>query len=549
MIKSIKIISFFLLLGIVRQGICNDKVHMFNDRTLYLSGEYVFLSAVVDFDKNLDSTYQSKVLYVELITQRGESLAKGKFPIKNNKSYGEFQIPHDTSAGLYFLRAYTNWQRNFSPTNYAYSLIKVVEEDKPIVYTDTLYSVGSKKIPVYQSISNAKCILLDHDTFGLRQKVNVECNLEFLKNELSHFSLSVVRKGAFEPYACAVDSGKLISQQTYYPDYRGLSVSGHIADSANTTNVENVMVNLTVLGSAREHYSTYSNAEGDFYFSLPNRIGKQEIFLSSTAYNRNLRTAIWVNNDFCNQKVILPTYEFSISDAEVTLLNDMGINLKIGKAFDHEKVASKPQQKPKMPFYGVPDKFLLTADYIRLPLLEDYFKEFFKSVSVKNNPNGKRIIIYKTNDVPNVFDPLVLLDGVALGDYSSLWQINTYKIKSIELVNNPFVRGSTTYGGIIQIKTYQNDFGNVDLPSSGLFFDYTFYSEFSDFVHQQPQNKHMPDVRNVLSWLPCTETEKGPTSVSFFIGDVPGNYQIVIQGITFSGQRMTYTRDFNVIMP
>ena len=77
-----------------------------------------------------------------------------------------------------------------------------------------------------------------------------------------------------------------------------------------------------------------------------------------------------------------------------------------------------------------------------------------------------------------IYDPLVMIDWVAVSDNESILGTPTQSISRIELVNAPYIKGDMIYGGIISIISKKGDFAGIDLPRNGIFINYKFYFRY-----------------------------------------------------------------------
>ena len=91
----------------------NEKVYLHVDRTFYKQNEYVWFKAYVVDDKNQPSKNTNLVI-VDLINPRGQVEISLKVGRQNQQVFnGEFHISRLLSGGIYTIRAYTMWQKNF----------------------------------------------------------------------------------------------------------------------------------------------------------------------------------------------------------------------------------------------------------------------------------------------------------------------------------------------------------------------------------------------------------------------------------------------------
>ena len=85
-----------------------EKVYLQLDRPSYWAGEDLWFKAYL---KN--SPTKTSNLYVELLNSRGNVIFHNNCWAQNGMSYGDFHLPDTISSGVYQVRAYTNWMRNF----------------------------------------------------------------------------------------------------------------------------------------------------------------------------------------------------------------------------------------------------------------------------------------------------------------------------------------------------------------------------------------------------------------------------------------------------
>ncbi len=90
-----------------------ENVYVETDRPDYLAGDTIWFSAFVLDNLHMDSTSLSRILYVDLINADNNLKTHLKLIINGGRSYGDFIINKDEKNGIYRLRAYTQYMRNF----------------------------------------------------------------------------------------------------------------------------------------------------------------------------------------------------------------------------------------------------------------------------------------------------------------------------------------------------------------------------------------------------------------------------------------------------
>src|SRR6478609_2734602 len=103
-----------------------EKVYLQTDKSFYISGEILwFKSYVVDACRN-KFFLLSKVAYVEVINRDSKPVIQGKILIQKGIGSGSFFIPLSLPTGVYKIRAYTNWMKNFGADYYFEKNITIV---------------------------------------------------------------------------------------------------------------------------------------------------------------------------------------------------------------------------------------------------------------------------------------------------------------------------------------------------------------------------------------------------------------------------------------
>lgn len=90
-----------------------ENVYLELDRNDYLSGDTIWFSAFVLDDLHIDTASMSKILYVDLINAENKLEQHLKLIIRNGRANGDFILNNDLKNGIFRIRAYTQWMRNF----------------------------------------------------------------------------------------------------------------------------------------------------------------------------------------------------------------------------------------------------------------------------------------------------------------------------------------------------------------------------------------------------------------------------------------------------
>lgn len=121
-----------------------EKVHLHLDKPYYAIGDNIWFKAyVVQADKNQPSNL-SKILYVDLISEKDSVKQTLKLPLLIGLAWGEFALPDTLKEGNYRIRAYTNWMRNFGEEYFFDKTIRVGNAITNNIVTAVSYSYAKE---------------------------------------------------------------------------------------------------------------------------------------------------------------------------------------------------------------------------------------------------------------------------------------------------------------------------------------------------------------------------------------------------------------------
>jgi hypothetical protein len=533
----------------------NEKYAVFTDRSLYIAGEDLYFSVFNGSEENIQSVCRSKVCYVELVKADGEVMMEAKFPLTAEGTEGCLAIPEKAASGNYFLRSYTRWMRNFSPADYAYNRIKIInpallESNNPVVDTSGFTcsfvpadSMVNKAIPIRCST--------DKTLYGIREKAVLSVEIPALnKNILKRFCITIARPGIVPASQKVIIKGN--SEEAgeqyalrYLPESEGLTVSGTVLIRKTAEPAKNALVQLAILDEKGDYLSYYTGSDGKFFFSLLPLTGRQDLFISArNAADDELE--IRVDKDYANHNTALYTGPCILDPQERSLALDMMVNAQVKKAYAEK---SRPVVMPVNTdssvrcFYGTPLKTVYIDDFISLPTLEEVFFELVPEITI-----GKRkeitYMILTGNPRYNAdlasYSPLILLDRIPVYNLKDLLEISPAKIQRIEIINDVYIKGSVIYGGVVSIFSRKGDLAGIKLPRNSFFFDFSGYEprpDGSETIPDPSSVKRIPDFRNCLYWNPLVNIKPGEkASLEFYTSDNKGEFEVVVNGLTAEGE-------------
>jgi len=530
-----------------------ERVVLFCDRTLYITGEQIHFSAFLQSGEISGKTESSRVLYCEIITPDGDQIAGNKYLLKDSCASGNLKIPDDIITGTYYLRAYTRAMRNYGPYYYHYTLIRIINPGRKEVQDFTDNNSISENFNIeLNNENNGKTFLIstDRSQYFRRDSVHISIDeIEKIESPWRGLTLAVVPEFSISANRVMLpDDRKFVNNNFYYPETRGLSITGKLEDNATRDPIPRTLVNLSILGRGRDFMAMQTDSAGRFFFALPDYNGSRDLFLC-VENTGSSDPKILVDKDFCTIPVHIPSGIFTLTRQERETAYNMTLNVQLESYFRADSISDRQvDQNEDQAFYGKPDDILYIDDYIQLPTLEEYFNGLPTLAKVRKRKGEKFFrVIGASNELTDI-DPLTLVDLVAIDDPAKILSIPPANISRIEIVTGLYVKGDQTYGGIINIISRRSDFAGIDLPSSGVFINYGFLSDTSHYPEIRPPLPHSPDTRNTLCWYPKLVLDNGNAAkVSFTTSDTPGRYLIILTGITAGGETFRQTATFDVL--
>lgn len=522
--RNLKYLIFFLCLLvstplIQAQNIDfgKEKINLIIDRTLFVCGDEINFMAQIENNYN-----QSNVLYMELILPDGNALVSQKHQIVNKTVYGKLIIDHGLESGTYYLKAYTKYLRNFGPSAFTYYPIKIVNP------TSDKFRSGMDS-NVFENITNTEIPKISAKKID-NKHIAVHLNdAQFRNSENAVISIIPENTFLFSNFKSKADT---INRQNYYPESRGISLSGLLVDSSNNLPLAFKEITLSIIDQ-RNFIPNLTNREGKFYFALPDIEGNTEVFIS-TKKETGIRPKILVDRDYDSEPVSLPDPPFYLTHEERSAALKLAQNIQIEELFYTRNTIQKLDTF-FIPFYGKANNTLYLDNYINMETLEEYFTELPGLVRIKTTKGEKNFSIYSTIGEMNIFPPLVLIDWVAVEDNNRILAVSPKGIERVEIIPYPYVYGGFSYGGIISIRTRKGDFGGISLPKTGSFFSFDFYVAQDERKSLEDIN-HLPNTQNTLYLKnhPIKNNESIVIELSTTV-DLK-NYWLLVQAMTDNGE-------------
>jgi hypothetical protein len=555
-----------------------ESVVLFTDRDYYIAGEPMWFKAFVFFENTLSSDW-SKVLYVEIFNHQQDVFVQRKFELVDGMVDNLFDIPQNINTGHYFLRAYTQYNRNLSAGKLFTKVISVINPESEKTYIDEPLIKTKENGFHHQNIMEAPKnikISLQKDQFAPREKVDFEINgsvpafltisvrkkgtgytekeiQEFMSlNSWLHDSYLKTNLGAvttLDPSTQPIRPDKI----TWIPEIRGLSLTGKIRNKVSQKPVADVFCISSVIGEEPQVHLSKTNEKGDFVFTYNHLIGEKDIFIAiRNRQNKDLE--ILINKDFSTDYPELQAMPFPFDSSKHELFRELYMNSQVSDNFTSPYIkGANTAGLDSFPSFnlGEADFNIDVQEFIDLPSLEDIFVELVPTVSLKGKIGSRKLYVFDRNIYRDLDNPLVLLDNVPVNDIENLLLIEPSNLDAISVYNTEYRLGDFSFGGVISLKTNTAEFGGFKWTDNSVFLNFKTLNKRKTFLHTKhrtPDSKsnREPDFRTILYWNPEINFKGNPEQLSFYTSDHLSGYEIIARGFTKDGSPCFGIVDFTV---
>ena len=204
------------------------------------------------------------------------------------------------------------------------------------------------------------------------------------------------------------------------------------------------------------------------------------------------------------------------------------------------------------PFDGQNPEIYELEDYTRFKTLRETFVEFIAFVWVKKDENGfETFFVREPGQSPDYTPdpPLVVVDGILVPDRKVLLEYDARKIKSIKVLRDKYQLGGDNYQGMVAIETIDDMYLENWDSAYGSRFSFLPPALSKNYFRQSPGRMNVPDYRYQLLWEPEISIQGEGKSYSFYTSQVPGEYEIRLEGYTTYGKPISLSARFQVESP
>jgi len=519
-------------------NISQEQIYVHFNSNFLITGERLFYKVYTQNSATKKLSKLSKIAYVAIVNKNKETVLEQKIKLTQGTGFGDFFISTPLTTGSYKLIGYTQWMKN-----------------KNLFFEEDLYIYNAfTNPPKMQVHTKEKQANTNLKTYAKRAKVNLPVPASVLANAQGNFSISVKKmtpsifpeKMNSKQFSAKKNQTELVNSTANkmfsIPEFRGELLSG-IVSSKNNSNIENLKVILSSIHKNGITQITNTNSKGEFHFNLKSSLEKEDLNIQLdvdlvSSYSISMLKKLPVDYSQLQFKEITTTREIN------NIIKTKSIHLQIENAYSGIKTDAIKKDTFNFKMYQQTPLTFVLDKYKRFNTMEETIIEVIQSCWIENKSGDYTIYVRDENLVNNkLFKPLIIIDGHIVTDHNELANFHPRKIKTVHVFRKKHIINSKQYHGIINVETFKLSFK----PDEAKIFKLNTLNiskEKSYFKQNYAKDKglRIPDYRTQLYWSPTIEGKE----FDFYTSDVPGVYEVNIEGFSNSGKPISLKQYFKV---
>ncbi len=530
-----------------------EKVYVQTDKPYYYPGERIWFKAYMNYFYQPARDSLSKTLYVELINASREIVLKKILRLENAFSYNDFILPDSMNEGNYYLRAYTQLQRNFGDANLFLKKLPVLSLTTKPEYTNEKEEPQSVNL----QISSGKT------SYRSREKITLRFAVQDAKAADAHISVSVTDGSLVLPIPeqnHIVQALPIVKEEipevhafTYLAEH-GITLNGQFLNTkgiGTKTMLNVIQLNPYQFGTVETDHQGYFKywdlqLYGEGSLSIKSTTTKGKVIALKHEVPPVPATDREFNFPIIDQKTVQRLFSEYDKPGDVTLLDQVVITAQRETAL--EKNVNNTIGKPEYLF----EEDKIKTQYPNLL----YTLQSLNIAGLLVNPSTQTVYFARhmkpvltagvnAEEVAKSYTPLVVLDGAPLVGSAgeALMTINPTSVASIEVTRSQSsIYGTRAPYGVIAVFTKKGQSSKrTDLPGPDYVKvkGYDISSRFNAPDYEDPgTDNNQADYRSTLYWNPSVwiDPKSGYAEVSFFASDLTGSYRVVAEGVDGNGK-------------
>lgn len=534
-------------------SLLREKVYLHTDRDYYYPRETIWLKAYMGYSMPALRDTLSQTLYVEFLSPDKARLDSKVYQIKEGVAWGEFRLNDNLPSGQYYLRAYTNWMRNYGDSALFVKPIPILKVDENVLNNEPQFiSESSSMISIeankksYKAREKVIVAMQLLDEAGNPAVGNISVAVTDAVASVSLGVNSIINPSALNVVSYEQVPNKYFDQITHYME-RGISFRGVVKDTRNSPAPASLQV---IQGNMDNLIEMQTDEQGEFLITGVKF--SDSLVFAFKPFNKKGKLFLG-RVDLLPREI--PPFNFESKLLRLVLKKEDALQ-RIQNSYDpsegvtvldaveikSSKLAKTDSNEP-VRIYGSPD-YVVSGDNIRSTVAGSNFLVGLQGkvpgLRVIENADGEiNVRVGRAGSFASSTEPLILVDGVPFPDARSISALSASMVDRVEVIT----RASPQYGsrgsnGVIAIYTKSGFSAQTPEPNY-LTYKIPGYNRSRPFYspdYSDASNSKNPDFRTTVFWKPDLLTnDQGKASVEFYSADLATRYRIVVEGVTDRG--------------
>jgi hypothetical protein len=325
---------------------------------------------------------------------------------------------------------------------------------------------------------------------------------------------------------------------TFLPEMYGPILSGKVVYRSDRTPMAGRKVLVSFVDTAVDLRTATTDALGRFHIAMDRRTGMEEVVIR--LQDAEPEALILTEDPFTSEP--MPRFNwFALEEKEITSLYDeLLLNQQLNQAYNQNNIGKFPVTAKAYPLFGTYDQQIIMDEYIRLPLMEEVFRELGKRVFLVRE-EGKsmvRLLDQRTNRI--IGDrPYFFLDGIPFFDSGELLNLDPAQIRDIHFKSSKYFLNDILMDGIIHLRSYEGNGNLMEWPQDVLSITHRGLSEELYSLKADTMalgQSTYPLAGNTIYFEPqVTVSPQRDHEITLVAPDMAGSYDVIIKGVGAHG--------------
>jgi hypothetical protein len=541
-----------------------EKIYLHTDKPYYYAGDQLYFKAYFNYGNNYLRDELSKVLHIELINADRDFVIEKKFKIMNGIVVGDFRLPDSSNQEKYYIRAYTNWNRNYGPNHYFTQTLSILNPYQRVLESEQTEPITADRVR----------ILADKSSYGPKELVTltiqtrnerglpVQATLSTAILDQSQIVLINPSNSIQKSLTLEEIPATMGLDRFSYPIEKNLIQGGKILDEKDKPIAGQV---VAFINNFEGMVELESDRDGEFALQDMDFYGPMKLAIQATDKKGRPAAKVELVKPL-NAPVLLPASGYFPQVKTVSA--PIRVLEKVNEVIELDSVIVE-EQGPKTPkaIHGTPSYIVKGEKLLATGNTSDLVNSLAGSVPgmrvTIEGASGRQQIRIRSGavSVSTSMEPIVMVNGsimVSSGGVSAsdnLRTINPFDIDRIEIVSRTVsMLGDQGRNGVIAV--YLKTFDPLAVPSgqnkiTGFKeFQIEGYQPTSPFFqvdYTQEADRQLKDQRQTLYWNPYLVTdESGNVTVSFYTNENAGPMTVEVRGLGLDSLPLSGTFTINV---